>query len=99
MKITKIEKKLGKNSMQKFPNLSFKTVKKFGQKSSKIDIKSSKNFLFVVQNRKKSDSKRDQNLRKLTKNRILNYSICSFKNLKNRQKFVNQVRIDLRNQA
>ena len=44
VKITKKEKKLGKNSMQKFPNLSVKTVKKLGPKKAKTDKKSSKNF-------------------------------------------------------
>ena len=43
--------------------------------------------------------KKRPKLRKLTKHRILNYLISSFKKLKNGQKFGNQARIDLRNQA
>ena len=44
--------------------------------------------------------KKRPKLRKLTKHRILNYLISSFKKLKNGQKFGNQALIiDLRNQA
>ncbi len=47
----------------------------------------------------KNNNQPTPKLIKLTKNRILNYLISSFKKLKNGQKFGNQARIDLRNQA
>ena len=53
VKINKNREEIGKNSMQKFPNLSFKTVKKFGPKSSKMRKNRPKNSQFVGQNHQK----------------------------------------------
>ncbi len=53
VKITKKEKKLGKNSMQKFPDLPFKTVTKLVQKRPKLRKNRPKISQFVIQNRQK----------------------------------------------
>ncbi len=75
MKITKKEKKLGKNSMQKFPNLSFKTVKKLVQKRPKLRKNRPKISQFVIQNRQKIGSKIIKNEKKSSKK----FPISSFK--------------------
>ena len=78
VKITKNEKKLGKNSMQKFPDLPFKTVTKLVQKRPKLRKNRPKISQFVIQNRQKIGSKIIQNETKSSKK----FPNLSFKTVK-----------------
>ena len=79
VKITKKEKKLGKNSMQKFLDLSFKTVKKLVQKRPKLRKNRPKISQFVVQNHQKIGSKIIQKEKKSFKK----FPICNSKSKNN----------------